>query len=36
MEKVALRKLTMIQLVKKLFNQGHGLSALYHKNNTQI
>ena len=28
MEKVALRKLTMIQLVKKVFNQGHASSAL--------
>ena len=30
MEKSALKKLMIIQLVEKLFNQGHGFTALHH------
>jgi len=36
MEKVALRKLTMIRLVKRVSNQGRESSALHQTSNTQI
>ena len=36
MEKLALKKLMIIQLVKKVFNQGHGFTALHHINIIQI
>jgi len=36
LKKVSLIKLTMIQLIKKLFNQGLRFSALHYISNTQI